>query len=139
MRPVAKKSDWDIENMPDRNESFILERHFTDEETEVLKYGNIPQEMEDKWFWYCEDGRLYAHRSWTGICVFIIEFDFVTDRHKVTVNRDREQYGGTDTAGDREMINGLLDWWVQPKYDYYGQWIDETLNAIGGTEDDEEK
>ena len=31
-----------------------------------LKKGLIPQQMEDKWFIFYEDGWLHFHRSWTG-------------------------------------------------------------------------
>lgn len=49
---IAKKSDWGTKPMPDKNTTFTLERVFTDEQMECLKMGNIPQAMEDKWFWY---------------------------------------------------------------------------------------
>ena len=72
---IAEKLDWRTTPMPEENTTFELNRIFTDEQMEVLMKGNIPKQMEDKWFWYYEDGKLYAHRSWTGICVFIIEFN----------------------------------------------------------------
>jgi len=76
--------------MPKKNAVFTLEREFSEEEMAVLRMGNIPKEMEDKWFLYMEDNVLYAHRSWTGICVYIIEFK-PDNKHKVTVNRNRQQ------------------------------------------------
>lgn len=39
-----------------------------------LSLGLIPEEMEDKWFIYLEDNKLYCHRSWTGLCTYIVEF-----------------------------------------------------------------
>ena len=71
---IATKDDWNIKEMPEKRDIFTLEREFTEEQIVALRRGNIPQEMEDKWFWYMEGDTLYAHRSWTGICVYTVEF-----------------------------------------------------------------
>ncbi len=68
MKQIAKKTDWQTKPMPEQNVSFQFQRYFTDAQMAALMHGNIPQEMEDKWFWYYENGKLYAHRSWTGFC-----------------------------------------------------------------------
>jgi len=60
------KTDWQTVDMPEEHASFILHRMLSEADAAVLKMGNIPQQMEDKWFWYCEGNTLYAHRSWTG-------------------------------------------------------------------------
>lgn len=96
---------------------------------EALRKGNIPQGMEDKWFWYMEGNTLFAHRSWTGHCIFVIDFKEDNDHH-VTVNRDPEQYGSTDVSEDRESLNKLLDWWSQPQYDYDNEWLSETMDSL---------
>lgn len=127
---IAEKSDWKTEPMPEENTTFELNRKFTEEQMEALMKGNIPKQMEDKWFLYYEDGKLYAHRSWTGICVYIIEFNNDTNVHKVTANRNPEEYRVTDVDEDIEYLNRLLDWWVQPQYDFYNEWLSETLIAI---------
>ena len=128
--PIATRADWNITDMPEKNQSFILEREFTDQQITALRRGNIPQAMEDKWFWFMEDDTLYAHRSWTGICIYKIEFSFADNRHMVTVNRDPEQVGITSVDGDRRELNELLNWWTQPSYDYYGEWLSETVSAL---------
>lgn len=46
----------------------------TTKEYARLSLGLIPEEMEDKWFIYLEDNKLYCHRSWTGLCAYIVEF-----------------------------------------------------------------
>ncbi len=126
---IAEKSDWTTSDMPEKNDSFILERIFTPQQMKSLCHGNIPQEMEDKWFWYVADDTLFAHRSWTGICVYRIDF-MPDNKHVVTVNRDPEQYGCTSIDEDREKINKLLDWWTKPKYDYYNEWLSETYDTL---------
>ena len=127
--PVAKKDDWNTVDMPDRNDTFVLHRSFTPVQMSALRQGNIPRAMEDKWFWYMQGNRLYAHRSWTGFCIFIIDFG-ANNQHTVTVNRDPEQYHNTNIDEDRKTINMLLGWWTKPKYDYYGEFLSETVDTL---------
>ena len=126
----AVKSDWQTVDMPEKHETFILHRKLSETDVAVLKMGNIPQQMEDKWFWYCEGNTLYAHRSWTGYCIYMLQMNPGAKKHHVTVNRLPEQYGCMDIAEDEKNLNMLLDWWTQPKYDYYHEWLEETLKAI---------
>ena len=115
--------------MPERHESFVLNRSFSDVEMDVLRCGNIPQEMEDKWFWYMEGSTLWAHRSWTGNCIYKIDFK-EDNNHVVTVNRDPEQYTCTSIEEDIELLNKLLNWWTRPPYDHYNEWLSETYDAL---------
>lgn len=126
---IATKDDWETEEMPTECESFELQRTFTQEQMDTLRRGNIPQAMEDKWFWYMDGDTLYAHRSWTGILIYIVAFHD-NGVHQVTVNRNTQQHRSRGVEDDRNLLNGLLDWWVQPKYDYYHEWLSETLEAI---------
>ena len=127
--PVVKKSDWKTLDMPGENAQFVLHRPITEHQMQVLRRGHIPQEMEDKWFWYMEGNTLYAHRSWTGYCIFRIDFKPGND-HLVTVNRDPEQFGRSSVKADAEMLNDLLGWWVQDQYDYYNEWLSETVKSL---------
>ncbi len=126
---IACRGDWKNEPMPRQHDTFTLHRHFSEEEMEVLRCGNIPKAMEDKWFWYMEGNTLWAHRSWTGHCIYIIEFR-EDDCHAVTVNRDPGQYTCTDIEEDIAKLNSLLDWWVQTPYDHYNQWLSETFDVL---------
>lgn len=125
----AKKGDWKTLDMPAENETFVLQRSFSEEQMTALRKGNIPEEMEDKWFWYMEGNTLYAHRSWTGFCVYIIEFS-PDGNNKVTVNRDSSQYTCTSVDEDRKTLNELLNWWSGAPYDYYHEWLSEPVNAL---------
>ncbi|MBP5256405.1 MAG: hypothetical protein J6Z80_05035 [Clostridia bacterium] len=107
----------------------MLERSLSEGEMDALRRGNVPREMEDKWFWYMEGDTLFAHRNWTGFCIYRI--DFAEDgKHLVTVNRDPEQYKSTSVGEDVRTLNKLLDWWTRPLYDHYGQWLSETYDAL---------
>ena len=123
------RKDWKALDMPEETETFTLTRHFSEQQMRVLERGHVPEEMEDKWFWYVEDNKLYAHRSWTGYCIYILEFS-ADDNHKVTVNRFPMQYGCTDIKRDEQSLNSLLNWWVQGPYDYYGEFVEETAEAL---------
>ena len=48
----------------------------------------------------------------------------------MTVNRHPEQYTSDGIQEDEATINDLLDWWCQPHYDYYNEWMSETLRAL---------
>ena len=126
---IAKRSDWKTEPMPRQNETFVLDRSFSDGQMAVLRCGHIPQEMEDKWFWFMEGQTLYAHRSWTGHCIYRISFK-EDGHHTVTVSRDPAQYGCVSIEEDIRFLNRLLDWWTEVPYDHYNEWLSEVCDAL---------
>ena len=126
---VARRSDRKTTPMPEQRETFVLNRSFSDQEMFALRCGNVPKAMEDKWFWFMEGSTLWAHRSWTGHCIFRVDFR-EDNHHLVTVNRDPEQYRSFGVEEDRESLNKLLDWWTQPPYDHYNEWLSETYDAL---------
>ena len=128
---VAVKRDYvKHEEMPEENEVFSFSRKFTPNEIRNLRRGHIPMQMEDKWFFYMKRNRLYAHRSWTGYLIFVIEFDFNSGIHKVTMNRDPEQYNSISVEDDTALINECLNWWTGDDYNFYEHWISDTVNAF---------
>ena len=126
---IAERSDWNISGMPTRHDTFTLKNHFTPAQMMALRRGNIPKEMEDKWFWFMEGNTLYAHRSWTGFCIYRVDFK-PDDAHVVTVNRDLEQYKCTSVEEDKKTLFKLLGWWTQDHYDYYHEWLSETYDTL---------
>ena len=56
--------------------------------------------------------KLYCHRSWTGNCLYIVEFE-VNEKSsqivKVTVNRDREKYTERDNNWDCQFVVYLIN------------------------------
>lgn len=125
----AERRDWKRLDMPERHNSFLFRRPFTAEQMGALRHGSVPQGMEDKWFWFMEGDTLFAHRSWTGYCIYRIDFR-PDHRHLVTVNRDPEQYACTSIAEDAQNLNKLLNWWTQDSYDYYREWLAETADML---------
>lgn len=104
---IAKKQDWRTEPLPDRHAVIELQLHYSQDDRQKIVKGLIPEQMEDKWFIYFDDGILHFHRSWTGFCVYRVH---VLDAHgrfiftHAEVNRDSEQYKETDDNIDRQMI-----------------------------------
>lgn len=129
-KKIAKKNDWKTFPMPAQKDTFLLSRHFSKQELSALQCGHIPEAMEDKWFWYMEGNTLFAHRSWTGYCIYILELNEQTGIHKVTVNRDPEQYQEKQIKEDENRLNELLNWWTKPACDFYHEWLSETLDSL---------
>ena len=109
---IVHRDDWKTKPMPEQRDSFVLKRSFTNKEMAVLAHGHIPQAMEDKWLWYMEGSTFWIHRSWTGNCIYMIDFK-EDNNHIVTVNRNPEQYTCTRIEEDIESLNSLLDWWTK--------------------------
>lgn len=105
---MVKKSDWKTLEMPQENEEFILEGSLSNEDIELIKEGFLPKEMEDKWFMYYEDDKLFIHRSWTGYCIYIVDTSEMS-KLKVIVNRNPEQHKETDVEKDKIMVNIQLN------------------------------
>ena len=134
---IADRNDWKRLDMPEQHDTFVFQRPFTEQQMAALRRGNIPRGMEDKWFWFMEGDTLFAHRSWTGHCIYQIDFK-ADNNHVVTVNRDPEQYSCTSTAEDAQKLNELFNWWTEDSYDYYHEWLaetEDTLKKAGKTSD----
>ena len=126
---IAERNDWKTVELPRQRETFILRRAFTPGQMAALRRGNVPRAMEDKWFWFMEGDSLFAHRSWSGFCIYRIDFR-PDQRHLVSVNRDPEQYSCTDAAEDARTLDKLLDRWTEDPYDYQNEWLAETADAL---------
>jgi hypothetical protein len=72
---IAKRDDWKTEPLPDISKSIAIDLNYSKSEFDRIVIGNIPEEMEDKWFVFYEDPWLYLHRSWTGFCIFKVRFN----------------------------------------------------------------
>ena len=126
---IADRNDWKRLDMPPQHGTFLFRRPFTAQQMAALRRGHVPRGMEDKWFWFMEGDTLFAHRSWTGACIFRVDFK-PDDAHVVTVNRDPEQYTCTGIAEDAQKLNDLLNQWTEDSYDYYQAWLEETADML---------
>ena len=108
---IAKPDSWKTLPMPQQVTVLDYSADFTPEEFERISAGLIPQEMENKWFIYLEKNILSFHRSWSGCCIYQVEFEQHEGKHWVNlarVNRDREQYTQTDDEADAKLLHFLI-------------------------------
>ena len=109
---IAKQSDWETKALPSKRSTISLDRRFSSDEFRRMQAGLVPEQMEDKWFVYWQDDTLFFHRSWTGVCIYAVRVAVEGDSCRVVeadVNRDPEEYGGTNDDHDAKMILYLID------------------------------
>lgn len=111
MRP-ATRDDWKTSPMPAARTTVRLDRAFGDDEMSRIREGLVPDQMEDKWFVFWEKDLLHFHRSWSGVCIYVVRFH--VDEHgyrmiEAEVNRDPEQYAQTSDEFDARLIHYLID------------------------------
>ncbi len=108
----AHITSWKTLPPPEQREPLNFAAEFTDAETELLVFGLIPKEMEDKWFICFHQGWLLFHRSWTGACIYGLHLEAVRGGSRATdswVSRDGAQYKGVDVEYDRKLLRFLID------------------------------
>ena len=97
--------------LPVEREHFELPELFSDADGERIMLGHIPEDMDDKWFIFFEEGWLYFHRSWTGHCIFAVRLDGSPNGIRVTdawASRNREQYNSAGLETDISMVRQLI-------------------------------
>lgn len=105
---IANKESWKNVEMPNESINLDLEINLNEQELEMLKKGHIPEAMEDHWFMYFENNKLYIHRSWTGFCLYIISVSENGMICNAQVNRNKEQYTNFNDEYDKYMIASLI-------------------------------
>jgi hypothetical protein len=110
---IANRQSWSkLQPLPEQQTALAFQRSFNEDEYARLAAGLIPEKMEDKWFIFLEEGRLYFHRSWTGLCIFVVSLEREGTSYTVTearVNRDPAQYGSTGTSYDEALLAYLVN------------------------------
>ena len=109
---AATRDDWNITPLPAERASITVDRTYSPVEFARIKEGNVPHEMEDKWFAFYEGPWLYLHRSWTGYGIYQVRFELSDDGARVAealVSREAKQYESTDGNSDALLLEVLLD------------------------------
>ena len=109
-RPV-RRGDWKSLPLPQQHTTIRMGELYPPEDIQRLQRGFMPQAMEDRWFMFMENNILHIHRSWTGFCVYRVNFIQEGENLRmisVDVNRDPEQYSNTSIEHDKEMVLFLL-------------------------------
>ncbi len=109
---ASRKSLKKMLPMPVSKSRLSFNREFTQEEFDRIALGLIPLGMDEKWLIFLEDAWLYFHRSWTGACIYQLRLENNRSSYLVAeawVNRDQNQYKGTDDAYDIALLSFLID------------------------------
>lgn len=108
---VATKDSWNIEPIPVKHTTIPMDESIPSEAFRVVKYGHIPDAMEDHWFMYCDETTIRYYRSWTGFCIYVAKYEDDGETCRITelmVNREPEQYTCTDDKHDIALFMALL-------------------------------
>ena len=108
---IASRDSWKTQPMPQQVTILDYDAEFTHKEFERISTGLIPKEMENKWFIFLEENILNFHRSWTGYCIYRVEFEQHEGKHLINVaeaNRDPEQYTETNDDADAKLLHFLI-------------------------------
>lgn len=108
---VATKDSWNIEPMPEKHTTILMDESIPSAAMRIVKYGHIPDAMEDHWFMYCDEKTIRYYRSWTGFCIYVAKYEDDGETCKITelmVNREPEQYTCTDDKHDIALFMALL-------------------------------
>jgi hypothetical protein len=106
------RDEWKLHKMPKSHATIRVSRRFSAREMEKINLGFCPADMDDRWFIFYEEDRLYIHRSWTGYCTYIVRFendgrDYVAC--EVQTNRNLKQHGVSDDSYDAQMAFWVID------------------------------
>jgi len=110
--PAASRASWKTAELPSQRADLGFHETFSGVEFETIQRGWIPIEMEDKWFILFEDPWLFLHRSWTGVCIYMLRFERHSAGASVVeswVNRDPTQYSQVDVDYDRALAKFVID------------------------------
>ena len=109
---AVTRSESKLLNMPKSHATIRVSRRFSGREIEKIKLGFRPYDMDEKWFIFYEEDRLYIHRSWTGYCIYVVHFEKQGRDHvacEIDVNRDPTQNGVKDDSYDAQMAFWVID------------------------------
>jgi len=107
---IATAETWHNEPM---KEVVVVPQHFflTDKQMEIVRYGHIPEAMEDHWFMFADDSTINYIRSWTAITIFQAKYEPFEDGYLITelrVNANKDEYRQTDMNKATALFYALL-------------------------------
>lgn len=107
----AKAEDRQHTPISKQHTTLALHVIYSAEQMRGIRHGLIPQMADDRWFIYADGDTVYMHRSWLGICVFVLRFRPHPEGwclFEADLNRDTAQYTQTDDAADARRINSVI-------------------------------
>lgn len=111
-RPPATRESWRNKPFPTQRAPLPFEGRYDGAELTRILHGLVPEDVEDKWFVFHEDGWLYLHRAMTGSCIYALRLRVEEDGATIAgawVNTDPTEYTATDRAWDLALLQFLVD------------------------------
>lgn len=120
---IATAASWRALPMPEDHVVIPMDETIPCAAMQIVKYGHIPDAMEDHWFMYCDESTIRYYRSWTGFCIYVATYVEEGDICRITelqANRDPEQYRCDENSYDVALFMALLteeyggdaeEWW----------------------------
>ncbi len=109
---VCRDASRELKPLSDKSASLHIDRKFSAEEFETIAMGLDSLGMEDKWIILEENLRLYFYRSWTGTCIYQLQFEKQGSHYLVLealVSRNENEYKETDIGHDQRLVLFLID------------------------------
>jgi hypothetical protein len=117
---AVTRDEWKLHKMPKSHAAILASRRFSAREIEKIKLGFRPNSMDDHWFIFYEKDHLYIHRSWTGYCIFIVQFcsearGYVAS--ELCANRNPKQCWSRDDCYDVQVAFWVIDYFMLGRMD----------------------
>ena len=99
-------------DFPEEYTELNIDRVYSENEFQKISKGTQPNSMDDKWHIEYIEPFLYIRRSWTGFCLYKIEFKKIDSLYKVEKlysNRNTDEYKETNTYRDSLLALFKLD------------------------------
>lgn len=108
---TATRSSFRTMPLPDRREDLKMSLQYSLNDYNKIKAGLVPNDMDDRWFIFFEEGWLYLYRSWSGFCVYGARFEDTPTGgflSKAWVNADKEQYNPSEPGEEAQLLENLI-------------------------------
>jgi ADP-ribosylglycohydrolase len=110
MKDPATRKSW-VNDPIDNPKRIEIDLKFNTGQFSKIIRGLIPDEMEDKWFIFYEDGWLYFHRSWTGLGIYKAKIEIEETGYSIKefwAERNQENYGSENDDEDIQNFTFLI-------------------------------
>lgn len=85
--------------------------YLTARQMDIIRYGHIPDAMEDHWYMYCDDNAIHYLRSWTGIHFAEAIYEKCGEEYRITellINNNPKEYRLDDAESSTALFYALL-------------------------------
>jgi hypothetical protein len=110
LRKIAERGSW--KTLPVGSMTpFPYVSSFSQAQYETIRHGLVPVDMDDKWFIFWEADSLFFYRSWTGYCVYRVDFHPSADGFQVAraaVSTEVSQYRRRSDQDEAALVDRLI-------------------------------